>query len=82
MDTVNLFDHLFLEDYEQFAKIMFLSAKKQKENHEIELPMQSEQGKFNFYDLKVHNLFWQFYLHIKYILAYPQYRQVTFLYGR
>ena len=46
------------------------------------MKLQSEQGKFNFYDLKVHNLFWQFYLRIKYILAYPQYRQVTFLYGR
>ena len=36
---------------------MFLSAKKQKESHEIELPMQSEQGKFNFSDLKVNDLF-------------------------
>lgn len=53
-DTMNLYvSTLFLADYEHFAKIMFLSAKKQKDNREIELLMKSEQGKFNFCDLKV-----------------------------
>ena len=44
-----------LENYEQFAKVMFLSAKKHKGIHEIELSMESDQEKFNFHDLKVND---------------------------
>jgi len=53
--TVYCMPTTLLENYEQFAKVMFLSAKKHRGIHEIELPMESEQGKFNFYDLKVND---------------------------
>ena len=51
-----LYENNTFREIQKVTKVMFLSAKKQKESHEIELPMQSKQGKFNFYDLKVNDL--------------------------